>query len=146
MTTPPASTAQWSAEDNPYTRAFHREPGINRVTQTETESMEPAYSIPRNRMRTTRQSNKLLRAKQHSSLEALERMKGLNRGAAQFLAATTPSIGDLMGHTKQRHTQITRPIDKFIPTSEVLERARANREARESVRREYSGMESRGVY
>ena len=144
---PSASAAQWGTDDNPYTRAFHREPGINRITQTETESNEPAYSMPRNRMRMTRQSNKLLCAKQHSSCEAVERMNGLNRGAAKFFAATTPTIGDLMEHTQQRHTQITRPIvDKFVPTSEVLERARVNREARESVQREYSSMESKGAY
>ncbi len=89
----------------------------------EKESKEPAYSTPRNRMRTTRQSNKLLRANQHSLHEAVEQMNGLNRRAAKFLTAATPTIGDLMEHTQQGHTQITRPIDKFVPTAEVLERA-----------------------
>jgi hypothetical protein len=130
----PASAAQSGIEDNPYTRAFHREPGIKQITQMEKESKEPAYSMPRNRMRTTRQSNKLLRAKQHSLHKAVEQMNGLNRGAAKFLAAAaTPTIGDLMEHTQQRHTQITCPIDKFVPIAEVLERARVNMEARESV-------------
>ena len=73
-------------------------------------------------------------------------MNGLNRGAAKFLAAATPTIGDLMEHTQQRHTQITRPMDKFVPTAEVLEKARVNKEARESVQREYSGMETKGAY
>jgi seryl-tRNA synthetase len=146
MPTPPASAAQWSTEDNPYTRAFHRKPVINQITQTEAKSEEPAYSMPRNRNRTTRQSNKLLRARQHASREAVERINGLNRGAKTFLLAAIPTIGDLMEHTKQRHTRITRPIDNFVPTFEVLERARVNIEAQESVRREYSGMESRGAY
>jgi hypothetical protein len=37
-------------------------------------------------------------------------------------------------------------MDKFVPTAEVLERARVNKEARESVQREYSNMESKGAY
>ena len=146
MPTPPASAAQWSTEDNPYTSAFHRKPVINRSTQAEAKSDEPAYSMPRNRNRTTRQSNKLLRARQYASREAVERRNGLNRGAKTFLSAAIPTIGDFMEHTMQRHTRITRPIDNFVPTSEVLEGARVNREAQESVRREYSGMESRGAY
>jgi hypothetical protein len=146
MSPPSASAAQFGKEDNPYTRAFHREPGINQITQTEKESNEPAYPTPRNRMRTTRQSNKLLREKQHSLRKAVERMNGLNRGAAKVLAAATPTIGDLMEHTQQQHTQFTCPMDKFVPTVEVLERARVNKEARESVQREYPGMESNGAY
>ena len=102
--------------------------------------------IPRNRKRTTRQSNKILRAQQYSSHEAVERMNGLNRGAEKFLEASTPTIGDLIEHTQQRHTQITRLTDKYVPISEVLERARVNREASESVRREYANTESKGVY
>jgi hypothetical protein len=101
MSQPPASAAQFGKEDNPYTRVFHRETGINRITQMEKESNEPAYPTPRNRMRTTRQSNKLLRAKQHSLRKAVEQMNGLNRGAAKFLTAATPTIGDLMEHTQQ---------------------------------------------
>jgi hypothetical protein len=134
MSPPSASAAQFGKEDNPYTRAFHRETGINRITQTEKESNEPAYPMPHNRMRTTRQSNKLLCAKQHSLREAIEQMIGLNRGVAKFLAAATPTIGDLMEHTQQQHTQFTHPMDKFVPTTEVLERAQVNKEARESVR------------
>jgi hypothetical protein len=57
-------------------------------------------------------------------------MNGLNRGAAKFLAAATPTIGDLMEHTQQQHTQFTHPMDKFVPTAEVLERAQVNKEAR----------------
>jgi hypothetical protein len=51
-----------------------------------------------------------------------------------------------MEHTQQQHTQFTCPVDKFVPTVEVLERARVNKGARESVRREYSGMELKGAY
>jgi hypothetical protein len=42
MSPPSASTAQFGKEDNPYTRAFRREPGINPITQMEKESNEPA--------------------------------------------------------------------------------------------------------
>jgi hypothetical protein len=144
MSPPPASAAQIGIEDNPYTRAFHREPGIKQITQMEKESKEPAYSMPCNRMRTTHQSNKLLHAKQHSLHKAVEQMNGLNKGAANILAAATPTIGVLMEHTQQQHTQITCPIDKFVPPAEVLERAGVNMKARESVQQEYSLMESKG--
>jgi hypothetical protein len=98
---PPDPAAHGSMEDNPYTRVFHRDPGIKQSTQMEKDLKELAYHTPCNKMRTTRQSNKLQQAKQHSSREAVERMSGLNRGAAKFLAAATPTIGDLMEHTYQ---------------------------------------------
>jgi hypothetical protein len=146
MSPSPAPTTHGGMEDNPYTRAFHREPVIKQSTQKEKDLQELACHTPHNRMRTTRQSNKLQCAKQHSLHKAVERVNGLNRGAAKFLAAATPTIGDLMEHTHQRHTRTTCIADKFVSTAKVLERAQANMEARESVRQEYSLMESNGVY
>jgi hypothetical protein len=81
MSPPPAS----AREDNTYTRAFHREPGVKQSIQTEEVSTEPAYSTSCNRIRTTRQSNKLHGEKQHSLHKAVKWMNGLNRGAAESL-------------------------------------------------------------
>ena len=67
MSPPSAAAAQRGKKDNPYTMAFHREPGINRKLQAKKEANELAYVMPRNRKRTTRQSNKILRAQQYSS-------------------------------------------------------------------------------
>jgi hypothetical protein len=142
----PAPTTHGGMEDNPYTRAFHREPVIKQSTQKEKDLQELAYHTPHNRIRTTCQSNKLQRAKQHSSHKAIEQMNGLNRRATKFLAAATPTIGGLMEHTHQQHTRTTCIADKFVSTAKVLERARANMEARESVHQEYSLMESNSVY
>jgi hypothetical protein len=119
MSHPPAS----AGEDSPYTRAFHREPSVKQSTQTEEVSMEPAYSTSCNRIRTMRQSNKLHCAKQHSLHESMEWINGLNRGAAEFLAASTPTICNLMEHTQQQNTQLTHPADKFVSTVEALEKA-----------------------
>ncbi len=143
MISPPPVSA---GEDNPYTRAFHREPGVKQSTQTEEVSTELVYSMSCNKIRTTWQSNKLHRAKQHSLHKAMEWMNGLNRGSAEFLAASTPTIGNLMEHTQQQNTQLTRPVDKFVSTADALERAQANKEAKEAVRQEYACKESTGLY
>jgi hypothetical protein len=73
-------------------------------------------------------------------------MDGLNRGAAEFLAASTPTIGNLMEHTQQQNTQLTCPANKFVSNAETLERAQANKEAREAVQQEYARKDEKELY
>jgi hypothetical protein len=51
-----------------------------------------------------------------------------------------------MEHTQQQNSQLTHPADKFVSTAEALERARANKGAREVVQQEYACKESKGPY
>jgi hypothetical protein len=77
----------------------------------------------------------------------MEWRESLNRRAEQFLAESTPTISDLIDHTHTRHFQLTRSTArKVILPAEALERARASRDAREAVRREYAAEESKGKY
>jgi hypothetical protein len=53
------TTSIIGGEENPYTRAFRREPGGKRMTHKEKGAREPAYSLTRHRERTPCQVSKL---------------------------------------------------------------------------------------
>jgi len=77
----------------------------------------------------------------------MERRESLNRGAAQFLAESTPTASNLIDHTHTRHFQLTHSTaGKVILPAEALERVQASRDAREAVRREYAAEESKDKY
>ncbi len=54
-----STTSILCGEENPYTRAFRREPGGKRMTNKEKGAGEPAYSLTNNRERTPCQVSKL---------------------------------------------------------------------------------------
>ena len=77
----------------------------------------------------------------------MERRESLNRGAAQFLAESTPTASNLIDHTHTRHFQLTHSTaGKVILPAEALERVQASRDAREPVQWEYAAEKSKDKY
>jgi hypothetical protein len=136
-----APAAPGSGEDNPYIRAFRRESEGRSCGAPVAE-----VSVPiRPRVRTLRQMQKLRLASRHAQLSSRKRVQDLNKGAAVFLISANPTIGTLIEYVQKEHNQATRSESRKKTLNGVA-MARADLDARESVRREYVAMEANGLY
>ncbi len=70
----------------------------------------------------------------------------MNKGATAFLSTINPTVGTLIEHVQKEHYQAARANPGMGVTANTVEIARADQDARESVRREYAAMEANGLY
>jgi hypothetical protein len=99
------------------------------------------YPAARPRKRTVRQMRSLRRACVHT-----KRCQSFNRGAAEFLMGATPTVGDLIDHTQDRHGRGHRLPPRCTLLASSVKIARANLAAQESVLREYTAGKTNGQY
>jgi hypothetical protein len=144
MTLSAAPAGLSGGKDNPYIRAFRRETA-ERKQCTTADNKSRALSI-RTRERTLWQLRKLQHASQHANQLILSCSQCLNKGATEFLSTVNPTVGTLIEHVQKEHYQAARTNPGMGVTSNTMEMAWADQDARESVRREYAAMEANGLY
>ena len=125
MSGPGHTPRQTGGMDNPYIRAFNPVPSRGAL-----DSGVRGILAIRPWLRMGWQEIRLRRKRLHASREDAEWWEGLNRGAAKFLRSTTPTGGDLVNHTQERHRSVLRP---FARSSFTVDMARMNLTAQESV-------------
>jgi hypothetical protein len=133
-----------SGEDNPYIRAFKIDTA-ERKQNTTADNKSRALPI-RTREWTPRQIRKLRRTSCHANKSILSHGQSLNKGATAFLSTVNPTVGPLIKHVQKEHYQAARANPGMGVTANIVEIARADQDARESVRREYAAMEANGLY
>jgi hypothetical protein len=134
---------------NPYTQAFQRKLGCRGISTSSNEAFDEflGQCVPCTRSLMPQQLNKRLRAAPHASAISLERSRSLNAGVATFVAANTPTGGDLVGFSQRcpgapKHP----PLQENSPASNPVSLACTNLATRTSVHQEYAAMEADGVY
>ena len=133
--TPPAITG---SSNNHFTCALRQEGGSCCPSRSKyPTSLPPSHYVYQSWVRTTPQTNHLLRAQQHNSCQKLERYANFNEGATTFLSLISPMMGDLIKHTQRnQHKPPHRAVIKHsIPST--FSTPTANCAARESVHWEY---------
>jgi hypothetical protein len=95
---------------------------------------------------TGRQLCRLRRAHQHALRAQRDRCNSLNKGAAEFLASATLTVGDLVEHLQEKHAQYLCPSCRSNPSASSVAIACANLAAQELVRQECAEMVSKGPY
>jgi hypothetical protein len=105
-----------------------------------------AHPAAHPRQRTGWQLSRLRRACQHASRAQRDHCISLNKGATEFLASATPTVGDLVEHSQDRHAQYLCPSCRSNLSASSVAIARANLAAQESVHQECTEMASKGPY
>ena len=138
-----------SRAENPYTRAYlgiSRNAGYKGGTLGATNRVSD-YTVHVIRKRSVRQRAKLTRAKRWASSWSLQRLEGLETGAAAFLGQATPTVGQLLTYTQNRHGYSPLAANGHqAPVTNQVEVARVQGAARSSVVREYARATDEGAY
>ncbi len=123
--------------ENPFTRAFWRELGSKTITNTRSDRLlnkVRGLSVTRTSTLSNQQHSKLNWARQYASAAALSRNNHLTAGRASFVLGNTPTISNLINHSQQVQTPISKNRANVPLTIAVTQ---ANQQARAAVQQEY---------
>jgi hypothetical protein len=132
--------------ENPYTRAFWRELGIKTITNTRSDrQLNKVRGLPVTHTSTlsNRQHSKLNRARRYASAIGLSRSDHLAPGRASFVLGNTLTIGNLIDHSQQVQTPVSKNRAN-VPLIIVV--TQANQQARAAMLQEYASAEKAGKY
>jgi hypothetical protein len=134
---------------NPFTQAFWRQLGCRGISSSNSKGSNEVLGqrVTQVRGLTPRQQNRRLRAAQQASVASLECSHSLTAGAAAFVVASTPTVGDLVDYLQRipgSHSSMSCQENSATPNP--ISFACVNTAACAAVYQEYVAMEANSVY
>jgi hypothetical protein len=132
--------------ENPYTRAFRRELGSKMITNTRSDRLlNEVRGLPVTCTSTlsNQQYSKLNLSRRYASAVGLSHSDHLTAGRTSFVLGNTPTIDNLINHSQQVQTPISKNCANVPLTIAVTQ---ANQQAWAAMQQEYALAEKAGKY